>query len=128
MAADIAARGLVEDAPLSLQEACEVYFRGAISPASLRAEARRGHLVIMRIGRRDFVTLSAIREMMQRCRVGQRGPGSGTIPSSVSGIYETERRSAARVAALKSAEEQKERFRRTSRKNMSPRAQVIPLK
>lgn len=45
-----------DDEPMTLAEACETIFRGHIKPATLRAEAARGRLVIERIGRRDFVT------------------------------------------------------------------------
>ncbi|WP_116654885.1 hypothetical protein [Pelagibacterium sediminicola] len=60
---------LNDDTPLTLQEACDLIFRGNISPSTLRAESRRGRLVIERIGKRDFVTPSAIKEMRKRCEI-----------------------------------------------------------
>ena len=59
----------LDDQPLTLKEACELIFRDSISPATLRAEADRGRLVIERIGRRDFVTRRAIREMRKKCEL-----------------------------------------------------------
>lgn len=58
-----------DDEPMTLAEACETVFRGHIKPATLRAEAARGRLVIERIGRRDFVTRRAIKEMREQCRM-----------------------------------------------------------
>ena len=49
---------------LTLQEACDQFFGGKVTPASLRAEARRGRLHISRVGRVDFVSVAAIQEMM----------------------------------------------------------------
>lgn len=60
---------LADDAPLTLVQACERLFQGQIKPSTLRAEARRGRLVIERIGRRDFVTPRAIREMREKCGI-----------------------------------------------------------
>lgn len=36
--------------PFTLDEACRLFFGGKVTPATLRAEARRGRLVIERIG------------------------------------------------------------------------------
>lgn len=57
------------DAPLTLKEVCRLVFRDAISPASLRAEFRRGRLEMERVGRTDFTTLRAISEMRRKCTV-----------------------------------------------------------
>lgn len=79
----------LEDEPLTLKEACQLVFRNAISPATLRAEAERGRLVIERIGRRDFVTRRAIREMRKKCEMApaQKAQDSG---SSLSASARTE--------------------------------------
>ncbi len=53
-----------DDTPITLKEACELAFRGIVTEASLRAEHSRGMLEIFRIGRQDFTTLRAIREMI----------------------------------------------------------------
>ena len=58
-----------EDEPITLQEACDQVFRGKVSPATLRGEAARGKLRIFRIGNRNFTTLKAVREMLDRCQM-----------------------------------------------------------
>ncbi|MFB9794510.1 hypothetical protein ACFFQG_28225 [Shinella granuli] len=118
---------IFDDEPMTLAEACEIVFKGAIKPATLRAEAARGNLVIERIGRRDFVTRSAIREMREKCRVQQKGPVSGTIKPPASGISETDRQSAALAAALRSARELRKPSGNTSRKNTSRRPTIVRL-
>lgn len=52
-----------EDDPITLQEACDLVFRGAITPWSLRAEAGRGNLKLIKVGRRQFTTLADVRRM-----------------------------------------------------------------
>jgi len=58
-----------DDTPLRLQEACDLFFGGRLTPKALRAEARKGNLVIERIANKDFVTPVAIRDMRVKCRV-----------------------------------------------------------
>ncbi len=119
----------IDDAPLTLQEACARYFRGAIGPATLRAEARRGRLALMRIGRTDFVTPAAMREMMEKCRVPQKEPAFGSTPPKELGSSGTEDRSFdAQAAARASANALKKRSATTSPKSSSqPPAKVISL-
>lgn len=116
----------VEDAPLTLKEACDLFFRGRITPATLRAESRRGRLKIMRIGRTDFVTPSAVRGMMTQCQDPQKEPGSISTPPNDNGLSETERSQNALAAAKQIAEELKKNSVDTSGKNsnLSP-AKVI---
>lgn len=56
------------DEPVTLAEACRLFFGGRLSPSSLRTEAAKGRLVITQIARKDFVTRRAIGEMMIACR------------------------------------------------------------
>jgi len=56
-----------DDDPVTLAEACRLFFGGRLSPSALRTEAAKGNLVIMQIARKDFVTRKAIRAMMQAC-------------------------------------------------------------
>jgi len=60
--------GVDDNAPMTLAEACRVIFRDLVTPSTLRAEARRGRLIIERIGRRDFVTRAALKDMRELCR------------------------------------------------------------
>ena len=82
---------LAPDDPITLQEACELAFRGNITVSSLRVEARRGNLDIFRVGRRDFTTLNAIREMRKRCQGARKAPASTLTPDVTNGLSETDR-------------------------------------
>jgi hypothetical protein len=62
-------RALDDDLPLTLRDACEMFFAGAVTPCTLRAEALRGNLRIFRIGRRDFTTMADLRAMREQCCV-----------------------------------------------------------
>jgi hypothetical protein len=64
-------RHLADDFPMTLDQACKLEFGGAIKPGTLKAEHRRGNLVLERIGNKDFVTRIAIREMRRKCQVDQ---------------------------------------------------------
>jgi hypothetical protein len=57
------------DALITLKEACETLFAGAISVATLRVEHQRGNLVISKIGRQYFTTLRDIEDMRTKCVV-----------------------------------------------------------
>ena len=93
-----------EDNPITLKDACEIVFKGAISPWTLRAEAERGNLEIMRIGKRDFTTIRLVREMMDKCRRAPRDQGSTPTRNGTSGLSETDQRSSAHAAALATVE------------------------
>src|SRR5690606_41950036 len=116
-----------EDEPMTLEEACRLVFRGAIRPATLRAEAARGNLVLERIGRRDFVTRAALREMREKCRVQRREPASGSTRRPATGSSETDRSSVAQAAALRSARALRENSANTSSKSTNRRPTVVRL-
>ncbi|MEP9368685.1 hypothetical protein [Xanthobacter sp. VNH20] len=116
-----------EDTPLTLAEACETIFRDTITPATLRAEAARGNLVIERIGRRDFVTARAIRDMRVKCRVDPKAPASISTQKSESGLSETERANVALAAAKMSAKKLKRPSLPSSPRNTSPSATIVPI-
>lgn len=131
---------LGDDDPITLAEASKVLFKGAIGPGTLLAEAKRGRLVVERIGRRYFVTRAAIREMRRKCQVdvSPKEQGSGSSPPESetgektilpSGSSGTDRVSIARAAALKTFSALSEPSKTTSRKSTSRQsATVIPLK
>ena len=59
-----------DDTPLRLADALVLAFpNGGMTVSGLRREARRGRLRIERIANKDFTTLTAIREMRERCRI-----------------------------------------------------------
>ncbi len=86
------------DRYLTLDEACERFFGGTIGPDSLRAEARRGRLHISRVGRTDFVSPAAIREMM----AAPSPSGSASLVNKC-GSLDAARVQSARAAALGAA-------------------------
>ena len=67
------------DELLTLDEACAAFLKGKGTPATLRAEHRRGNLEISKIGKRHFTTRRDLREMQRKCRVPQEARGSISI-------------------------------------------------
>lgn len=67
---------LLETDPITLLEASRVVLRGVVSVSALRAEIKRGNLMVERIGKNIFTTPAAIREMRTKCRVQPQKPGS----------------------------------------------------
>jgi hypothetical protein len=60
---------LLDTDPITLKEASQLVLRGVVSVSALRAEIKRGNLVVERIGKNLFTTPAAIREMRVKCRV-----------------------------------------------------------
>lgn len=87
-----------EDMPMTLKEACTVVFKDAITPATLKAEAARGNLVISKIGRAYFVTWRDLNAMWEKCRL-QRQPGA--VQRETTENWPEEVRQRAAMAALK---------------------------
>jgi hypothetical protein len=57
-----------DDDPITLREACELFPQAHLTVSTLRAEARRDRLMIFPIGKRDYTTRRAMREMVQLCQ------------------------------------------------------------
>jgi len=70
---------------------------------TLRAEADRGRLTIYKIGKRFYTTPADIKEMIQLCRVDQKGRDFTLILNASSTLSETVRASSALVAANETA-------------------------
>jgi hypothetical protein len=87
-----------EDDPITLQEACEMVFRGTVKVSTLRVEAERGNVEIFKVGRRHFTTLRSVRGMMDKCREKRKARGSISTASGNSGPSETDQVSSALVA------------------------------
>src|ERR1700759_4309264 len=104
-----------EDDPITLQEACDIVFRGAIKVSTLRLEADRGNVEIFKVGRRQFTTLRSVREMREKCRANPKGRGSILIGTGSTGLSETERVSSALVALRQTTRALKSSSRNTSR-------------
>lgn len=88
-----------DDDPVTLQEACDIVFRGRITPATLRAEAGRGKITIAKIGKRYFTTLREARELFDRCHAEPEARTSTSTRAADSGSSETDNASSARAAA-----------------------------
>ena len=61
-----------DESPITLAEACKLYPRARLTVSTLRAERDKGRLSIFRIGRRDYTTPRAMRDMVARCREDAR--------------------------------------------------------
>lgn len=86
------------DEPITLADACALYPRAKLTVSTLRAEAGRGRLDIFRLGRRDYTTADAMREMIRRCRAADRRRVSTSTPDEGNGLSETARASSAQAA------------------------------
>jgi hypothetical protein len=62
-------RALDDDLPLTLRDACEIIFAGAVTVSTLKAEMMRGNLRVAKIGRAYFTTPADLRDMRERCCV-----------------------------------------------------------
>lgn len=125
------AAGAVEigdDEPVTLAEACNLFFGGRLTPSALRTEAAKGNLDIIQIARKDFVTRRAIEEMKERCRVNRARPASGSAPIREHGSSRTAPDASAQDAVRLLLKRRKERSQNTSPANTSRHAEVVHLK
>src|SRR6187200_1483381 len=81
--------------PLTLKEAGDLY---QLKISTLRAEASRGRLDIFRLGKRDYTTLQAMKEMVRKCQEEGRRRASTLIQGGDNGLSEMERASSAQAA------------------------------
>jgi hypothetical protein len=117
-----------DEFPLTLAEACAVFFRDRIKPGSLRAARARGELLITRAGRRDWVTAGGIKEMMRRWPDPQKDRDSISTQKSEYGSSETERGQYALAALNQTLKELKGSLGRTSAPSSGrPSAKVISM-
>ena len=97
-----------ETDPLRLEVAVALAFpRGGMTVSGLRREHKRGNLDFELIAGKQFVTLRDIKQMRQKCRVGQKGHVSTCASDGDAkpcGSSSTERTRSAQVAAQAVAE------------------------
>lgn len=105
--------------PLSI--ACQSVFADTLTPATLRAEARRGRLVIYRIGRRDYTTRADIDRMVQACRVNTEAPDCSSTAQETNGSSETDIKTSAQIALAATLERLKDASRNTSQASTNRR-------
>jgi hypothetical protein len=115
--------------PIPLKKAVAIFFpEGGVSVSTLRTEARKGRLVLERIGGKDFVTGEAIEKMRELCRVQPKVPAytsEGPRAARPIGSSETERASAELAALMETARELKRHSKRISRKNTDPTMSMV---
>ena len=87
-----------DDEPITLAEACLLFPRAKLTISTLRSEAGRGRLDIFRLGKRDYPTARAMRDMVRKCQEDARRRASTSIPSETNGLSATERASSAQAA------------------------------
>jgi hypothetical protein len=102
------------DDPITLKEAGELY---RLTVSTLRAEAGRGRLDIFRIGKRDYTTAAAMREMIRKCQDAARERACTLTRDANSGLSETERASSAQAALSQTVVALKRGFPHTLAKN-----------
>lgn len=123
-----------DDEPVTLAEACRLFFGGRLSPSSLRTEAAKGNLVITQIARKDFVTRRDIEDMKEKCRRSASHPdlSSEKKPNAMAaapfGSSVTERPMSAQDALRIRLRKLNESLPTISRKSSNRRAPVVPLK
>jgi helix-turn-helix protein len=110
-----------EDDAITLKEAAQ---RFGFTVSTLRAEANRGRLSIYRIGKRFYTKPADIREMVEKCRVDQKGRDFILIRNESSGSSETDRASSALAAANETVQRLKNISRSTSARNIGPKRQA----
>ena len=74
------------DTPITLEAACKLWPEAKLTISTLRAEAGRGRLDIFRLGRRDYTTAQAMREMVNRCQEEGRLRGSTSTRQDANGL------------------------------------------
>ena len=109
------------DDPIPLKEACRDILGGRWTPATLRAEADRGNLVIFRLGRTDCTTPADLERMVQACRENRRVRGSTWTRDEANGSSETDNATSALAALRQSTAALKRSSQTTSGKNTNRR-------
>ena len=117
------------DTPIRLALAARLaYPDGSMSVSGLRRLGEKGLLVIERVNRRDYTTLTAIRQMREQCHVAPKVRASGSVPraATVTGNYTVPCTSSSIAAARSQLAAQlanplppKTRSRSTSRKSIN---------
>jgi len=117
-----------DDEPVTLAEACKLFFGGRLTKSSLRTEARKGNLEILQIAGKDFVTRNAIERMKMKClkKSDQLDSGSGQTPAL--GSSRTAPSVSPQNALKQMLLERKLNSQNTSTKITKPKGAVVPLR
>ncbi|MBB3396837.1 hypothetical protein [Rhizobium sp. BK060] len=119
-----------DDDPVTLEEACKLFFRGRLTKSALRTEHRKGNLEFIRIANKDFVTHNGVKRMMEKCRKSESHQGSisDRTADGKSGSSGTVKQISAQDALRIKLQKQVKSSRNTSRPNTSQSAEVVRLK
>jgi hypothetical protein len=91
-------REIGDDDPITLQEACDLIYRGKITQLSLLTKAKKKQLKTFKVGRTIFTRKRYVREM-EECLEDHKVPGSTSTRVASSMSSETDKASSA-LAAL----------------------------
>lgn len=89
-----------DDDIITLKDAAQHF---GFSVYTLRTEADNGKLAIYKIGKRYYTTPRDVKDMVEKCRVDQKGRDFTLIRGGANSSSETERRSSALAAASETA-------------------------
>jgi hypothetical protein len=119
-----------DDDPVTLEEACKLFFRGRLTKSALRTEHRKGNLEFIRIANKDFVTHNGVKRMMEKCRKSESHQGSisDQTADGRSGSSGMAKPISAQDALRIKLKTQVKSSRNTSRPSTSPSAEVVRLK
>lgn len=109
----------MDDRPIPLKEAAASY---GLTVSTLRAEAGRGRLDIFRLGKRDYTTPQAMRDMVRKCQDAARLRASTSTTQEANGLSETDRASSAQAALNQTVAALKAGLPRISGKSTNRRA------
>jgi hypothetical protein len=110
---------LTDETLITLKDACEMFFRGRITVAVLKAEHSKGNLEMSKIGRSYFTTLAKLKAMEAKCRVEAPDRDSGSTKSEEHGPSSTAEAAAARDSLMMKLDELKNSSGNTSLQSMS---------
>lgn len=119
---------IADDEPVTLAEACKLFFGGRLTKSALRTEARKGNLEVLMIAGKAFVTRNAIERMKEKCLVKNSQQGSGSDQTPKHGSSRTEAGASAQNAARLKLQLLKESLPNTSPANTSRGAEVTRLR
>lgn len=106
-----------DDQLIPLKRAAEIFLGDARHVATLRAEANRGNLVVSKIGRGYWTTITRLKAMDAKCQDEAQALASGQTKSEIPGPSSTVDPAIAQGAALRRLRELKKHFAPSSKRN-----------
>lgn len=108
---------LADDTLITLKDACEIFFGGRVTVATLKAEHARGNLDMSKIGRSYWTTIAKLRQMDQKCRVEAPDRTSGGTKIAKAGPSSTDASEAAQASALDKLQKRRQLLGITARRS-----------